>query len=538
MRQLFWLAATEIHRQTSLRLKFFFAEKALAFLLGLFLCAVLYRGANTPAAIQLLGYGAVLILLLSVCSSWRNRTPPSNLASTALLTALVALVAFGLTGLIHIPTETWLDLAGRSYYREVIQWHQLVQPAPSAFTFSLDAVGTTQAVWVALAALAVCLGTLTLRRSMIMTLLALFVCLAIFQAVLGLLQTALSGPTFLSYWDVPQNRAVGTFINRNHFATWLAMSLPVVLLRTGGAFTFQSNDASSQPGYWQAWWGCAVVLIAAALFASGSRAGTSAAVVVTLMTLGVLATRRMPGKRGLFLLAIVAVTALAVSETVLQRLYLSFGDDAFRESSAARSVMYARAFDAAKQFFPYGAGLGSFSIAFQRFQLPELDGLFIEHVHNDYIQLLFEAGATGVLILAAFAAAAVAAAIGVFRRDVDLHRASPAIGCFLGAAAFAFHSWLDFPAHIPAVAIAATFLFTASIRLSMPELDVARAESAAKVPRNALATAHPIAAKRRVRRSTISAETPPDPALEALFKPRDRQAEIEVARHHPADRVD
>ena len=37
------------------------------------------------------------------------------------------------------------------------------------------------------------------------------------------------------------------------------------------------------------------------------------------------------------------------------------------------------------------------------------------------------------------------------------------MACILGALAFAIHAWFDFPAHIPAVAIIATLLFTASM---------------------------------------------------------------------------
>jgi O-antigen ligase len=503
-------------------------EKALAFLLGLLLCGVLYRGGNTPFAVQILGSGASLVLLLSLLHT-QHRPQASSIASIALVVAFFALLIVGLTGLFPVSVESWLGLPARSYYQDVVLWHRRLQPDLKNLALSLDTVGTTQAVWIAVTALAVCIGAFALSRPLIMKLLAVFVLLAIVEAILGMLQYALSGPAFLSYSPMPQNRAIGTFINRNHFATWLAMSLPIVLLRISGAFTFQSSDRSSRPGYWQVWWGFAIVLITAALLASGSRAGSSAALIVTVTTLCVIATRKMPGKRSLIVLAIVSTLALLISETILPRFALAFSDDALRESSAGRTIMYARALDAAKQFFPVGSGLGSFSIAFQRFQPPELEGLFIVHVHNDYIQLLFETGAAGLLILALFAVAAVATAIDLFRNRDDFHRVAPAVGCFLGATAFAFHSLFDFPAHIPAVAIAATFLFTAAIRLSVREAGSECRKPTVKAPQSVTITqVEPVTESRRVRRTQRTVSRQPDPALAALFHSRDPEAKGET----------
>ena len=505
-------------------------------MLGLFLCGVLYRGGNTPIAIQVAGYGAAVVLLLSLRPA-RDCALAVSVASVSLVLAFLVLMLVGLSGLFHVSGESWLSLPGRAYYREVVEWHRLAQHGTQNFALSLDTVGTTQAIWVAVAALAVCLGVLALPRPLIMKLLAVFVFLALVEAVLGLLQYALSGPAFLSYSPMPQNRASGTFINRNHFATWLAMSLPIVLLRTTGAFTFQYSDRTSSPGYWQVWWGFAVVLITAALLASASRAGSSAALIVGVTTLCVIATRKMPGKRSLMVHALVSTLALLILETIVPRFALAFSDDAMRESSAGRSIMYARAFDAAKQFFPVGSGLGSFSIAFQRFQPPELDGLFIEHAHNDYIQLLFETGAAGVFILALFAVTAIATAINLFRHRDDFHRTAPAIGCFLGAGAFAFHSLFDFPAHIPAVAIAATFLFTAAIRLSLPEQGSERRKAAVKASKSAATTSVESGMESRHARSTQGTLVRQhDPALEALFRSRDSQPTVEIPREKTTDR--
>ena len=123
------------------------------------------------------------------------------------------------------------------------------------------------------------------------------------------------------------------------------------------------------------------------------------------------------------------------------------------------------------EFFPLGAGLGSYAIAFQRFQTPNLLG-FVEYAHNDYLQLLFELGALGAVVLVLLLLAAVLSGRTLWRFRVRGERLSPALACYLGAFAFAIHAWFDFPAHIPAIAILATLLFTASTNLAL--VDVGR----------------------------------------------------------------
>ncbi|MEO7255631.1 MAG: hypothetical protein ABIZ64_15505, partial [Casimicrobium sp.] len=123
------------------------------------------------------------------------------------------------------------------------------------------------------------------------------------------------------------------------------------------------------------------------------------------------------------------------------------------------------------EFFPLGAGLGSYAIAFQRFQTPSLLG-FVEYAHNDYLQLLFELGALGLVVLLLLLIAAVLSSRTLWRSRVRGERLSPALACYLGALAFAIHAWFDFPAHIPAIAILATLLFAASMNLAL--VDVGR----------------------------------------------------------------
>ena len=52
-----------------------------------------------------------------------------------------------------------------------------------------------------------------------------------------------------------------------------------------------------------------------------------------------------------------------------------------------------------KQFFPLGSGPGTFQSVFLAFQPPSLQK-FINHAHNDYLELFFETGIFGILLIA------------------------------------------------------------------------------------------------------------------------------------------
>ena len=156
-----------------------------------------------------------------------------------------------------------------------------------------------------------------------------------------------------------------------------------------------------------------------------------------------------------------------VSGTSLKLLMDSLQGTAFSESTEGRLQLLRFSVVGLQAFFPIGAGLGSYSIAAQRFQ-PETVAGFVEHVHNDYVELIFETGVLGIAALTCFAAAAVAAGLRLWKtRSADQQPLSPAIACWLGAAAFAIHAWFDFPAHIPGLTIVVSLLFGASMNESL-----------------------------------------------------------------------
>ena len=438
------------------------AQKALAISLGLFLFGQLFVGGNTLDVVLLSAGWSVAVLLLAICvqlsGSHRAR------AQGALVAALLGvslLAVSGIVGLTTLPSERWQALPGHDFYINAERVLRTVIGDSTPLAISLDPPGTVRALLALAPAFAIFVAGSLLKRSLLLKVLGVSVVIAVAQAVFGIVQIGFGTPTILSLDTAAGgNRASGTFINKNHYATLLAMHLPLVLMRAAGQFTFfKSHDEPSTLS--NVWWGVAAALIVAALVASLSRAGATAGLIVALITLALCGSRKQfHSQRIVFVLSGLLAIMLAWLSN-LDRLIASMTGSVITESALGRQLMNEYTFLGAQSFWPLGAGFGSYSIAFQRFQTPELIG-FIDYAHNDYAQLIFETGAVGVVVLLCFAMAGVVTAINLIKHGITATRVSPAVGCLLGAIAFAIHAWFDFPAHIPGVAMVVCLLLAAS----------------------------------------------------------------------------
>ena len=440
------------------------SEKALALTLGLFLLAVLIRGGNSRTVVLAASILAIVSLTLTtVVACSISRRPVITVGNVLYASALLGLLVIGIASLFPLSPESWLSLPGRGAYAEVVA--ALRQPPVnlSSLSLSFDPVGASYATLSLLVAFSVGMAAMLLPAPLLLSVLALFVGIAIAQAALGLLQLMFGTPSFLAYdTAVGGNRATGTFVNKNHYATLLAMALPLLVFRTAGQLNFSQRSAMRTP-LSSIWWGVATATVAAALVASLSRAGSAAGFSVAVLATLVCGMRKQATTRQRFGLMGIALMAFALaSMSSLTLLLDSLKGAAFADSAEGRKALVRLSMIGANSFFPVGSGLGSFSIAFQRFQTDGVTG-FIEHVHNDYVELLFEAGLLGCVVLTCFALAAVATGLRLWTSQSENQPLSPAIACWLGALAFAIHAWFDFPSHIPGLTIVVSLLFGASM---------------------------------------------------------------------------
>ena len=312
-------------------------------------------------------------------------------------------------------------------------------------------------------------------------------------AVFGLLQHFVSPDQI--YWlrQPNQGHPFGPFINSHHFAAYmeLTLALPLGLLFAGAI------ERERRFLYL-----FAVVLMAAALVLTNSRGGvlSLAVEVLFLFVLGG-AVRRRGGEAGtgrvrgalvragagVLLVLVLLGCALALGgEQSLSRLVGTVNAD---DPTSGRAQFWRGAVGVIKEHPIVGAGLGAFGVAYTRHD-PLNGALRLEQAHNDYLQILADAGLVGGVLALIFVAAL--ARMGLQRLgSADKFRRGTAAGALAGCAAVLVHSFFDFPLHI--ISIALLFLLLAALATNDRRVEDERAaRSTGRRRRHATPTSRPV----------------------------------------------
>lgn len=99
-----------------------------------------------------------------------------------------------------------------------------------------------------------------------------------------------------------------------------------------------------------------------------------------------------------------------------------------------------------------GAGLDAFGTVFTRYDT--WNGIYrLEQAHNDYLQILVDAGVVGFACVAAFIYLLFKQSIGVITKAKDGFQQNVAIGALAGCFGILLHSFFDFPLRTPSNAL-------------------------------------------------------------------------------------
>lgn len=436
-------------------------------LLGL---APIIRGGNRHVALVLLEWLGLLVLLaLSIralttaAASPTPRHPPRHRAIGVWLLALAPLWV-GLLQLIPLPGGLWAALPGHAPYAQALAVAQVSDAGYRALSLMPDATWTSVLAGIPLMAafLLACFCSPAHLHRLVQAL----VVFAVAQAVLGLLQM---GPfPGLSFGLVKGGRVVGTFANRNHFASYITMTVPLAVWMLSQAMAPVRRTTSSQGVRAKgALWGVALFLLLSGVLVSASRGGAVTCLVVTVLAAMLLRHRAAQGsfRHHWGLAGVATLLALVALAAGVDALLARFeGEGAYLDSE--RWLYVIGTWHAAREFWPFGSGLGSFASVFPAYQPLGVHG-FVEHAHNDYVQLLMEGGLLVVvlsLVALALIFRQVAALVRQDRRSGLDPQALLQVACGLGLLAVLLHSWVEFNLRIPANAILAAFLLGAFLR--------------------------------------------------------------------------
>jgi O-antigen ligase len=250
----------------------------------------------------------------------------------------------------------------------------------------------------------------------------------------------------------------GPFVNRNHFAGFVELTVPAGLALL--IFRGLRRDVIPLAGL-------LTIVPVGALILSGSRGGIVSfgfeVAVLALLT----RLRKAPEGPRLVALAIVGFAALALvawlgTGRALERFSTLHPGDV---TLSRRATMV---HGAARIFFDHpiiGAGLGSLVAVYPRYETI-YDGHIVDHVHNDFVELLAEMGMLGGLCGLAFLWILVRESRKSFTAEQGHFSRGIHAGAIAALCGLLLHSVVDFNLHIPSNAL--LFLLQSYLATSAP----------------------------------------------------------------------
>lgn len=242
-------------------------------------------------------------------------------------------------------------------------------------------------------------------------------------------------PEFLQ--KVASDRVYGTLVYPNTLAGVVLLLTPVAVVLAWHVGRRMFNDWRAGIGP-----GLVVTLAVGSLYWSGSKGGW----LLAVGQLGLVAMNWCPGRfRG-----IVVVSVVLLGVGVFGARYASYFRDGAK-SVSARFDYWNSCLKTLKDSPVVGNGPGSFQRTYARNRSPGAEPARL--AHNDYLQQAADSGVIGMAAFVAWFMGGVAILYRDSRSDVIR------IAVWVGLAAIAGQSWIEFGLYVPAVSWVAFFLF-------------------------------------------------------------------------------
>ena len=379
----------------------------------------------------------VLQLLGLALIAWAVSRPQLAEEDSGSPVVLYGLLGIGLlvvlVQLIPLPADMWTALPGRSAIGEA---YAAIGGGLPSLSLSEAPYRSVLALFAIIPGLATFVAINLLRPSpgwIAFAIAAGMLC----SIGLGAVQVA-TGPDSPAYlYPIHNNGAVGLFANVNHMATLLLVSIPFAAALLVSARTDRGGSAQGRIAVGIA----ALILVIVGIALNGSIAAIALAVPVLVASAALVpAAVRW---RGLALPAAAVTLIAAIAVVALTPIGSAVSNLGAGSSVETRSTIWRTTSQAIDATFPVGTGLGTFEPVYRQYEDPAaVTTEYVNHAHNDYLELVLELGAAGLVLMALFVGwwAITATRVWTSALSTPFGRAAT-----IASAAILAHSIVDYP---------------------------------------------------------------------------------------------
>lgn len=375
-----------------------FQENLLVFIASaLIIFAPLFRSGKTSLALmtmELMGIALLLIIFWGNLAKGRLEKPVLWFLLGSLLCALAYLIP--------IPDVAWEQLPGRAFYAEHLNWLNTSSIAWNYQALSLIPIRTISGLLALLAPLAIFLTVVSLPSRKLLWLVVVLLFTAFSQALLSMGQYFIQDQAlFFRIWSggVP----LGTYINQNHFVVFMEMVEPLAIGLMMMAILSQNLGKTLKISLATLFGLISLALTFTPLLTT-SRMGAALLILSIFLSFWAMTTPEIRKKVAAPIFAlrfVLLILAIVIQLNVLQQIVtITYVDRLVPQAALGdlRWVLYSTTFEAIQNFLPIGTGPGTTPQVYQLYQ-PTTINLFVNHTHNDFIELMLDMGGLGLLII-------------------------------------------------------------------------------------------------------------------------------------------
>ena len=258
--------------------------------------------------------------------------------------------------------------------------------------------------------------------------------------------------------------ATGTYINHNHFAGLLELVIPFAAMMV--FYNLQSRSGQGGAERWRGqpgrtgfdprivFYAFIVILLLIGVVFSRSRMGIFS-VLTGLILMGLLGLLGEGRRTWMVITLLVIACSMAYAvwiglDPVIKRFELI--SPGGTENPYSRISIWKQADGIRRDYPAVGTGLGTFPVAFRRYQTSLLE-LQVDHAHNDYLEVATDTGIAGAVLLFLPILWLLIRIILAYAGARNPYRRSVLLACIGSIAALLVHSTMDFNLQIPANAL-------------------------------------------------------------------------------------